>query len=183
MRIRVVKSDASVEPYLYTKILGTFHNALSCVNDDNLFAAEQMAEAVTYYLYQNKNSSTITTDELHLMVISVLNSTGFASAAGALRQHRLGRKLARRRIEFVYPSASTGDAEPDVSPWNKSCIVEGLVRNHHVDRLLARTIAASVEEKVLRLGLTRVHCLLIEHLVASDTEAMSRAHSQLQAAL
>ena len=62
MQIRVIKTDGNTEPYLHTKVLGTFHHALAMADNAPLFAADQMAEAVTFYLYRHKPNGAIATD-------------------------------------------------------------------------------------------------------------------------
>ena len=61
MQIRILKSDGQTEPYLHTKVLGSFNHALTHAGDC-LYAAEQMAEAVTFYLYRQIRHGTISTD-------------------------------------------------------------------------------------------------------------------------
>lgn len=178
MRIRVMKTDRTIEPYLHTKVLGSFHHALSAAGHPDLYAAEQMAEAVTFYLYNQPNTRTVTTDEIHLMVQAVLRDTGFTEAAGALNEHRISRKLQRRRIEVI-------EDEPDpvgLSAWSKSAIVETLMKRYHLNRPLARVIAGSVEEKVIRMGISRIRKTLIRELIDAETETMLRAEEQLKIA-
>jgi transcriptional regulator NrdR family protein len=183
MRIRVLKCDGVVEPYLHTKVLGSFHNALAAVDENDLTAAEQLAEAVTFYLYHNAPSHTVSSDQVHLLIQSVLASTGFPAAAEALNKHRLQRKLKRKRI-LVIDFLDQADAdESQFAAWNKSRIVTHLMEKRKMDRLTARTIAASVEEKVLRMGITRLRSSLIRELVAEDAEAILRAERQLQTVL
>lgn len=183
MRIRVLKCDGVVEPYLHTKVLGSFHNALAAVDENDLTAAEQLAEAVTFYLYHNAPSHTVSSDQVHLLIQSVLASTGFPAAGEALNKHRLMRKLKRKRI-LVLAACDQADAdESQFEAWTKSRIVGHLMEKRKMDRLTARTIAASVEEKVLRMGVSRVRCSLIRELVAEDAEAILRAERQLQTVL
>ena len=180
MRIRVMKTDRTVESYLHTKVLGTFHHALSTAGCPDLFAAEQMAEAVTFYLYSQPNSRTVTTDEIHLMIQAILQDTGFASAAGALNEHRIQRKLRRKRMEVIQ-DASAGI--PQTIGWNKTAIVDHLTQQYHLNRPLARVIAGSVEEKIIRMGASRIRKGLIRELVEAETEAMLRAEEQLNLTL
>jgi len=51
-----------------------------------------------------------------------------------------------------------------------------------INRHLARAIASAVEEKVLRLEITRIRLSLIRQLVLADTDAMVKAQRQLQMA-
>lgn len=166
---------------MHTKVLGTFHNALStCPNgDSNLFISEQMAEAVTFYLYSKQKSKSVTTDEIYLMILAVLKDTGHAAAAEALNHHRSQRRLQRKRIEVI------SDHQSDDShglPWNKSTIVFNLVSRQNINRSLARAIAGSVEDKVLKMGLSKVRTSLVGELVQADTECMLRAEQQLKIA-
>lgn len=182
MKIRVLKSDRVIEPYLHTKVLGTFHNALTAVNENDLAAAEQLAEAVTFYLYRADGSHTISVDQIHLLIQSALASTGFDRAAEALNEHRLQRKLNRRRV-VVLAAEDEQAQEPQYSLWNKSRIVDTLTKDKKMDRLTARAIAAAVEDKVLRMGVSKVRSSLIRELVSEDAEAILRAEQQLQAVL
>jgi transcriptional regulator NrdR family protein len=180
MQIRVLKADGQIEPYLHTKVLGTFHNALALAGDSTLFAADQMAEAVTFYLYAHKPTGPIPTDAVHRMIESVLTATGFVRAAEALDDYRLKRRLKRRRIVVL------GDADPDggreTTEWSKKRLAESLVRTYRVDPLTARAIAGAVEEKVLAMNVTRLGSSLLRQLILGDMETFLEAGRQLQAA-
>ncbi len=173
MQLKVIKTDGSIEEYMYTKILAAFSNAFDLIDQPNLFAAEQFAEAITYYLYHEKTSSTITSDEIHLMIQAILASTGFENAAVAFNEYHLVRKLKRKRIEVTAgPSAEN-------TPWDKSRISNDLVKTG-IDKNVARAIASAVEEKVLNMGINHIRTPLITQLVLADTEAMLNAQQQLQ---
>jgi len=180
MQIRIVKSDGSDEPYLHTKVLGSFNHALSHSEDEYLYAAEQMAEAVTFYLYQQVRQGTLSTDEIHQMILNILISTGHEYAAAALNEHRLKRKLRRKRIEVIDDTHHRNELTVS-GYWRKARIVHDLTSEHCIDSLLARAIASSVEEKILNLGLTKIRKSLIHHLVIADMETMLDAHHQLTA--
>lgn len=183
MQLEVVKTDGSVEEYLHTKVLGTFSNALVLTGESNLFAAEQFAEAVTFYLYSKEGENVISSEQIHLMVQAVLDSTGHQDAAAALGNHRMGRKLKRGRIEVV----ADGDEQEELSysacQWDKSRVVRDLITSDGLTRDIARAIASSVEEKVLNLGMMRVRSSLIEQLVLADAEAMAKAKELLEPAV
>ena len=178
MQIRIIKSDGNIEPYLHTKVLGSMNHALALGGDECLYAAEQMAEAVTYYLYRKVQRGTLTTDEIHLMILSVLTSTGYCHAAEAFTQHRLQRRLQRKRLEVI-DDHTDDEGLKHTTNWDKTRIVAGLMETHSFDRLLARAIAAAVEEKVLCMPITKIRKSLIHHLVVIDTESMLEAHRQL----
>jgi hypothetical protein len=179
-QLKVVKSDGSIEEYMYTKVIGAFSNALSAVDEPSIFAAEQFAEVITFYLYERKDSRIVSSDEIHLMIQSVLTATGYEHAALALKEHRLSRSIKRKRIEVI----NNGDGEErsvaNVSQWDKSEIVGNLIECK-INRHVARAIASTVEGRVLRMGMTRIPRSLIKQLVAVDRESMLSAEGQLQA--
>ncbi len=184
MQLKVIKADGSLEQYLHTKVIGTFSNALALVDQPSVFAAEQFAEAITFYLYRRRGVLSVTSDEIHLMVQAVLTATGYGNAAGALNEHRLNRQLKRGRIEVVDGNETNNSDEPmRLCLWNKSRIAEDLIRKNKIDRNLARAIASSVEEKVLILGMTRIRRSLIAELVAADTDVFLQVQEQLQLAV
>ena len=134
-----------------------------------------------FYLYRKRGIVTVSSDEIHLMIQSVLTATGYENAARALNEHRLNRQLKRGRIEVIDGEETAADDEDmRLCLWNKSRIVEGLIRKDKIDRHTARAIAASVEEKVLNLGMTRIRRTLIAELVLAETVAMLRVQKQLQ---
>lgn len=182
MQLKVIKADGQLEEYLHTKVMGTFSNALGLVDDMNIFAAEQFAEAVTFYLYGKRDSHMVTSDEIHLMIQSVLSATGYEHAGVALNEHRLNRKLMRSRIEVLDDEFDDGGESSglEVNRWDKSRIVNDLMRIESIEPQTARAIASSVEEKVLNLGMTKIRRSLIRQLVLADTDAMLEAQYQLQ---
>ncbi|MBL7215826.1 MAG: hypothetical protein ISS71_09130 [Phycisphaerae bacterium] len=179
MQIRILKSDGQIEPYLHTKVLGSFNHALSHTGDC-LYVAEQMAEAVTFYLYRQVQHGNLSTDEIHQMILTVLESMGYARAAAALNEHRLKRKLQRKRIDVIDDVARQHQVTLSTH-WDKTCIVRDLISHHNMDRFLARAIASAVEEKILNMGVTKVRKSLIHQLVIADTESMLEANRQLAA--
>ena len=126
---------------------------------------------------------TVSSDQIHLLIQSVLTSTGFPQAGEALNQHRLQRKLKRKRIQVIDSPEQSETEEFQTTGWNKSRIVTHLMEKRKMDRLTARTVAAAVEEKILRMGVSRVRTSLIRELVNEDAEAILRAEKQLQTVL
>ena len=176
MQLSVIKCDSSIEEYMHTKIIGSFNNALASIDQSNVFVAEQLADAVTFNLYQ-KTSDHITSDEIHLLITSALLATGYPEAAQFLSEYRSIRKVQRNRVLVV--CQQDGCDGPAVQ-WNKSRIVEDIMEADICDRHVARAIASSVEEKILNIEMPKVPAALIEQLVSSETEAMLQAQEQLQ---
>jgi transcriptional regulator NrdR family protein len=189
-QLMVIKSDGSTERYLYTKIIGTISKALADAGCADVYLAEQLAEAVTYYLYNQQNSHNVTSGEILSIIKAVLTSTGNEAAAVALSEYQLSRRLKRNRIEVVLAdtqeladAAALGDSDSDHNKvsWDKSQIVENLVSKRGLERQMARAIAAMVEETVFSMGLSSVPVGLIKQLVLSQMAVTLRAEQQLQA--
>jgi ribonucleoside-triphosphate reductase (formate) len=171
MQLKVIKADGGIEEYLHTKIIGTINNALAESGHESEFVAEQLAEAITYYLYNNNSGGAVGSGEIYSMIQAMLSTTGYDDAALVLNNYHYTRELMRHRIEVV-------DADGHES-WNKSQIVQDLVCREGMQRQTARTIASMVEEKVLRIGLNKVPTSLIRELVEIETKAILEAEQQL----
>lgn len=188
-QLKVIKADGSIEEYLHTKVMGTINNALGEVDQANIDIAEEFAEVVTFFLYNQYNRRTVTSSDIFSMIKVVLAATGYEGAAIALSEHHFERKLNRSRIEVAtIDIQDLTDAEfltmaeesSRRSRWNKSRIVGNLIERHGICRQTARTIAAMVEEKVFNVGITLVPSSLIKQLVLGDTATVLRAQRQLQ---
>ena len=182
MQLKVIKSSGNTEEYLHTKVIGTFSNALALVDQSSTFTAEQFAEAITFYLYEKRDTSSITSDRIHLMVQGVLTATGYDNASKALNEYRLERRLSRSRIEVVDDKDDEIGTPMMVCQWDKSVIFEDMVREFALSRHVARAIASAVEQKILKLGMTRIRRSLIKEFVTADMDVMLRAEMELQAA-
>ena len=188
-QLKVIKADGSIEEYLHTKVMGTINNALGEVDLANIDIAEEFAEVVTFFLYNQYNRRIVTSGDIFSMIKVVLAATGYEDAAVALSEHHFGRKLKRSRIEVVSIDVQnladieffTGKEESSArSRWDKSRVVEDLIDGHGIRRQTARTIAAIVEEKIFNLGMTLVPSSLIKQLVLSDTATVLQAQRELQ---
>ncbi len=173
MQIRITKADGSTESYLHTKVLGSLHRAMAAVQSDGLETAQILSDAVTYFLYRRFKGQTLTTDQIHQMILTVLEGAGFAAGAEALTAHRLSRQLMRRRISVI---------DSEWLAWDKGLIVQDLVEHYRVEQPLARAIAGLVEEKVLRMGAAHIRKGLIHHLVMTDMEDLLEADHELAVA-
>ena len=189
MQLKVIKADGSMEEYLHTKLIATISNALASAEEREVFLTEQLAEALTFFLYHNYNRPQITSNELLSMTKSILASTGYYEAAIALSEHHHRRNLNRGRIEVVKMDVKNlADAvklanirqKGLANRWNKSKIIADLVREQQIDNRTARIIASMVEDKIINSRLSCVSCSFIKQLVLSDTVAILDATEQLQ---
>ncbi len=188
MRIRVTKSDGSIEDYLHTKVMKSFSNALDLTGQSDVAVAEELSEATTYFLHQRLDNSSVNSSEIYSMVQVALMATGFEQAAVQLHEYHIERQLKRNRIEVANISTEdlscyeVNDFSWSVSGrcrWDKSRIITTLSDKYNLDRVMARAIAGQVEEKVLALGVKAVPLSLIKQLVFAEAMVMLDAESQL----
>lgn len=188
-QLKVVKADGAIEQYLYTKVVGSINHALGAIDEADIETAEQFAEVVTFFLYDQQGRRSVGSSEIFSMIQVVLASTGYEAAAAALSEYHYGRKLKRSRTEVISVDIQDladakfflGTEEVGVrSRWDKSRIAEDLIAEQGMDRQAARMIAAMVEEKIFTMGMTRVPSSLVRQLVLGDTAAVLRAQEQLQ---
>ena len=188
-QLKVKKQDGAIEEYLHTKVMGTISNALASVGEADTFIAEQLAEVVTYYLYQKPSRRNVTTSEVFSIIKAVLTATGHDQAAILLSESNFERRIKRSRIQVASIDVQEltdaemlvrGDEIDGKCRWDKSVIVRGLATKHGIDKQTARAIASMVEEKVFRMGMTLVPASLVKQLVLGDAAAVLRAQEQLQ---
>jgi hypothetical protein len=189
MQLKVIKADGSVEEYFHTKIVGTINNALAESDQPDIFIAEHLADAVTFFLYRSQNRYTVTSGVILAIIKAVLDETGYEDSALALTEHHIRRKIKRSRIEVLHIDVQniadigsfygTDESLPK-SRWDKSRIVDWLVKKHQIPRHTARMIASMTEEKILAMGVSLVSTGLIKQIVLADTALVMRAQQQLQ---
>jgi transcriptional regulator NrdR family protein len=188
MQLRVVKADGTTEEYLYTKVIGTISHALGSDEQPDLCVAEQLAEAVTYFLYSRKKPLLVSSSEILSVIKAVLSATGHEQAATVLAEHHFHRRLKRSRVEVLSVDVrKLSDAKllgetPSVhatSQWDKSKIVRYCIEKHDVSFKTARAVASMVEDKIFKMGLTQVPVSLVKQLVLGDAAALLRAERQL----
>ena len=187
--LKVLKLDGSVEDYLHTKVMATISNALASAGEADIQTAEQLAEVITYQLYNKHRKRTIGSNEIFSIVKAILSTTGFEQAAIALQEHYYRRKIKRSRIEvFGIDLCDYSDAElfpenrgqDNSSRWDKSRIVRDLVNKHGIEYGYARAIASTVEEKVFGMNITYLPASLVKQLVLNEAAQMRRAILQLE---
>ena len=188
-QLKLIKSDGSEEEYLHTKVIGTISNALSNTGRADVYCAEQLADVVTYYLYNQPNRRSATSSEILSIIKAVLTATGYDDAAVRLSEHHFERKIKRSRIEVISidihehtdTERLTGAKESGARyRWDKSRIADGLVTKNDINRHTARAIASMVEDRIFNMGISLVPTSLIKQLVLNETAAVLQAQEQLQ---
>jgi hypothetical protein len=188
-QLRVTKADGTDEVYMHTKVIGTINSALTAVDQADMLFAEDLAEVVTFYLYNKWGRRGVHSNEIYAMIKAVLVATGHEEAASALSQHAIERRLRRSRTEVLALDINEfADAQklcettrpPARCPWDKAQIVHDLTSRFGLPPHTARAVASSVEERILRLEMTTIPLSLIKQLVLGETVAMLRAEKELQ---
>ena len=189
MQLRVIKADGMEEEYLHTKVIATFINAFAVPAEKNTAIAQQLAEAVTFYLYNKHGSDKVSSNEISSIIKAVLTSTGFDNAADNLAEHHQRRNLLRARIQVV--KVDMEKISPDTpllqidrcgpaQPWNKSEIINDLVNQYNLDPAMARTVASLVEEKILNSGFRLVPSGFIGFLTLWQMQTILSAQQQIK---
>ena len=188
-QLKVIKANGGTEEYLHTKVMGTISNALAQTGHADICIAEQLSEVVTFFLYDRHGSRSITSSEILSIIKAVLTTTKNEEAAIALSEHHFERKLKRSRTEVISIDIQeltdaellTGTEKLDNRcRWDKSQIVDDLVKKHNLCQQTARMVASMVEEKIFNTSMTLVPSSLIKQFVLGDTAAVLRAQQQLQ---
>ncbi len=190
-QLHVVKADGNIEEYVHTKVIGTISIGLSQTEMDNVYMAEQLADVVTYYLYHQESTHSVTSSEIFSVIIAVLTETGYEDAAEALSEYHFKRKFKRLRTEVIpidiqgitdAQALSETEQPNGGSRWDKSIIVSSLIREYGFDVPAARMIASMVEDRIFSMGITTVPTSLIKQIVLSEAALVMRAQRQLQTA-
>jgi transcriptional regulator NrdR family protein len=188
-QLKVVKADGNIEEYIHTKVIGTIGSALSKAGRNNVYIAEQLADVVTYYLYHQEDTHSVTSNEIFSIIIAVLTETGYEDAADALSEYHIRRKFKRLRTEVISIDIQ-GIAEAQMLAdteqpgngyqWDKSRIVNSLIGEYDFDEPAARMIASSVEDRIFNIEITKVPTSLIKQIVLSEAAMVMRAQRQMQ---
>lgn len=94
--LKVIKADGSIEDYLYTKVLGAISNAMAGAGQLDILTAEQLADAVTYFLYQDDKRHKVSSGEILSIIEATLDATGYEQVAAALSNYHYERRLKAR---------------------------------------------------------------------------------------
>jgi transcriptional regulator NrdR family protein len=189
-QLKVVKADGDIEEYIHTKVIGSISNALSKAGRNDVYIAEQLADVVTYYLYNQENIHSVRSGEIFSIIVAILTETGYEDAADALCEYHFRRKMKRLRTEVIPINIQgirearmlANSEQPNTGyQWDKSKIVDTLIREHDFDVLEARMIASVVEDRIFNMEITKVPTSLIKQIVLSEAAMVMRAQKQLLA--
>ena len=87
-QLKIIKADGTCEKYLHTKVIGTISKALDAIGRADIFMAEQLADIVTYHLYEQKDMHCVKSNEIFSIIEILLVETGNEDTAVAMRAER-----------------------------------------------------------------------------------------------
>jgi transcriptional regulator NrdR family protein len=189
-QLQVTKTDGTTEEYIHTKVIGTINNAFSAAGRPDIAMAEDLAEVVTYYLYQQQDRRQVSSSEILAMIKAVLTSTGHEAAAAGLGEHAIERRLKRARTEVLAVDVLAFTDLEQLNrmrqsaariAWDKGKIVHDLTAESGIPPQMARAVASTVEERVFNMGMTLIPRSLVKQLVLGEAAAMLQAQRELQA--
>jgi len=183
---KVRKRNGALVPFDKDKIAEAIFSAAKAVGGEDRYLAEQLTEAVAFYL-KRKGNPTPEIEEIQDAVEKVLIETGHAKTAKAFILYRDWRTRVRSILKVrkqKKDSFSSTDlslmvstpAEEEISPWDKSKVVEALIKECELAHSVASAIASSVEEKIMKSGFKDISTTLVRELV--DNELLVRGYSR-----
>lgn len=183
----VIKRDGREEAFDKGKIAAAIFRAAETVGEGDRDRAESLASGVTIYLSKRFEGRVPTVGQVQDAVEKVLLEMGHAKTALAFARHRRKRtrvtKLRqsdlqslidefdevqweqRLRDETHEGALFVRTSNDTLSGWDRSRIVDALVRETRLDRGRAETIAEEVEAQILSAGVGPLTTALVRELV------------------
>ncbi|MCM8760312.1 MAG: ATP cone domain-containing protein [Candidatus Omnitrophica bacterium] len=178
----VKKRDGRIVPFNKQKIADAIFKAARSVGGQDRYLAEDLAEAVKIYLEKEYKGNIPSVEEIQDIVERVLIKTGHAKTAKAYILYRQRRARVRQIREGRRPEdLSEMEALKDIVKrdmsisvrrsddkrvfWNKSAIIEALVRETGISRNIAEIIVAEVEDDVVASKVKNLTSSMIRELV------------------
>lgn len=183
----VVKRDGREEPFDKTKIADAILRAADTVGEGDRDRAMSLASGVTIYLSKRFEGRAPTVAQVQDAVEKVLLEMGHARTALAFARHRRKRTRVARlrqgdlqnlldefdeaqweqrlRDETQQGALFVRTSSETLSGWDRSRIVDALVRETRLDRARAESIALEVETQILSAGVSPLTTALVRELV------------------
>ncbi|MCM8830271.1 MAG: ATP cone domain-containing protein [Candidatus Omnitrophica bacterium] len=178
----VKKRDGRIVPFDKQKIADAIFKAAQSVGGQDRYLAEDLAEVVRIYLEKEYKGDIPSVEEIQDIVERVLIKTGHAKTAKAYILYRQRRARARQIREGKRPedlsetevlkdiikrdiSISVRRSDDRRVFWDKTAIVEALVRETGISRNIAEIIVAEVEEDVVASKVKNLTSSMIRELV------------------
>lgn len=168
----VRKRDGSIAAFDLDKLTASLFAARQRVSRKNAaLAAAELTQAVVHFLLDASDGKSPSTEDIAGVAGKILRQMGQGPTAAAYEDFRERRRLSRQRLRVLadrdVPQAAD-QKEAAEAPWEKSHWVAALESDELLDPQLARDVVASVETRVLALGIDLVSVTLVEELIEAE---------------
>lgn len=162
------KRDGSVVPFDPGKLASSIFSAVESLHYDNPgFVTQELAPPVIHFLAERAEGEIPTSEEVGETVIKVLKQLDHVDVAQAYANfaNRRGKLRDDLRIVPDTPQPITTHRLPAAGPWEKARLIERLEGEADLDATTAREVAASIEKRILAIGLDQLTSVLIDELI------------------
>ena len=184
----IIKRNGQEVPFERAKIAASILKAAQSIGGEDADRANSLASGVTIYLSKKLKGVPPTVDQVQDAVEKVLIEMGHARTALTFARHRDKRARIRRlrqgdmrtlltelaearRVEGLdAPERGTGSlfvrtSDEQLAGWDRTRIVDALIRETRMERSLAEVIALEVEGQILAANVKTLTAPLVRELV------------------
>lgn len=178
----VKKNDNVLEPVNEQKIFTALTRAAMEGGRENKEEIRKITNKVAGFLKTNfLPGETITTQVISDAIEKVLIEEKYEQTFHAYQRRRIKKNEIRKRLRVAKRKEKTNstdlsllvqaELEEETSPWDKTKIVDALIKEAKIQHNDARKIATNVEKKVILSGISKITTSLLRELV--DNELLS----------
>lgn len=182
----VKKADNKIEPFNEKKIIVSIARSSKDGGGESRETIGKITRQVLEFLKANYlPGETITTQTISDAIEKVLIEEKFGQTFHAYQKSRIEKREMRKRMKVAKrkeKSNSTdlsllvqAEVEEESSAWDKTKIVDALVKETKLPHADARKIARSIEKKVILFGIDKITTALMREIV--DNELLISGHS------
>ena len=175
----IKKREGHLVPFDREKIYNAILSAMEAVGERDEHQARKVTDYVIYGLEVKFKKRTPSVEEIQDIVEELLVESSLTRVAQAYiiyrnQKNELRKKLLVRNEEKTYKSSTemsllvSTSTKETVTPWERSRIIEALIKEAEISPSIAQKIAKKVEEKVLNLNLNNISTTLIRELVDNE---------------
>ncbi|MBN1383374.1 MAG: anaerobic ribonucleoside-triphosphate reductase [Elusimicrobia bacterium] len=182
----VKKADNKIEPFNEKKIVIAVTGGSREGGHENRETISQIVKKVLEFLKMNYlPGETITTQTINDAVEKILIEEKYEQTFHAYQKRRIKKKEMRERMKVAKrkeKNSSTdltllvqAEIEEESSSWDKTKIVDALVKETKLPHADARKVARNIEKKVMLFGIDKITTALLREIV--DNELLLSGHS------
>lgn len=183
----IKKREGYLVPFDREKIQNAIISAMESVEEKDEFLARKVTDHVIYKLELKFEKRIPSVEEIQDIVEEKLVETGLTRVARAYiiyrnKQNELRKRLLVRDEEKSYKNTTemsllvSTPTKETLTTWDRTRIVNALVKESQISLVVAQKIAKKVEEKILNLKFNNISTALIRELV--DNELFTRGYEK-----